>query len=196
MMAMTFATGACSLGSILVAATDKGIAAILLGDDPNALVADLQQGFPRATLVRGDESFTQVMAAAVDLVEDPSRALALPIDAHGTTFQQQVWQVLRKIPAGSTMTYAEVAGHLGAPGSARAVARACAANTIAVAVPCHRVVRSDRWLSGYRWGVERKRALLEREKLFEGSKGSNGLEPWNLEPSNRRTLEPSNLTEG
>lgn len=114
------------------------------------------------------------MDAAIDLVDDPSHELPVPLDAHGTAFQQQVWRVLRQIPAGTTMSYAEVAGRLGAPGSARAVARACASNTIAVAIPCHRVVRSDRWLSGYRWGVERKRALIEKERGSVGSTGSMG----------------------
>lgn len=158
-----FAVGECSLGSILVAATDKGICAILLGDDPEALVHDLQDRFPRAQLIGGDRNFEQWIAKAVGLVEAPSLGLDLPLDVRGTAFQQRVWQALRAIPPGSTASYAEIAKRIGAPKAVRAVAQACASNSIAVAIPCHRVVRTDGSLSGYRWGVERKRALLERE---------------------------------
>ena len=158
-----FAVGECSLGSILVAATDKGVCAILLGDDPDALVRDLQDRFPRAKLIGGDADFEHLVAKAVGLVEAPALGLDLPLHVRGTAFQQRVWQALREIPAGSTATYTEIAGRIGSPRSVRAVGQACASNAIAVAIPCHRVVRSDGSLSGYRWGLERKRALLDRE---------------------------------
>lgn len=158
-----FAVGECSLGSILVAASDKGIAAILLGDDPEALVHDLEDRFPKANLIGGDRPFEDVMAKVVGLVEAPETGLDLPLDVRGTAFQHRVWQALREIPAGTTATYSEIAGRIGMPKAVRAVASACAANKIAVAIPCHRVVRNDGTLSGYRWGVERKRKLLERE---------------------------------
>jgi AraC family transcriptional regulator of adaptative response/methylated-DNA-[protein]-cysteine methyltransferase len=159
-----FAVGECSLGSILVAQSDKGVCAILFGEDPDALARDLQDRFPRATLVGGDAAFEQTVSRIVGLVERPASATDLPLDVRGTAFQQRVWQVLRQIPAGATATYSEVASRIGAPGSARAVAQACAANNLAVAIPCHRVVRTDGSLSGYRWGVERKQALLTRER--------------------------------
>jgi AraC family transcriptional regulator of adaptative response/methylated-DNA-[protein]-cysteine methyltransferase len=158
-----FAVGECSLGSILVAATDKGVCAILLGDEPEALVDDLQDRFPAAKLFGGDRDFEQWVAKVVGFVEAPSLGLDLPLDVRGTAFQQRVWQALRKIPPGSTATYSEIAKRIGAPKSVRAVAQACASNAIAVAIPCHRVVRTDGSLSGYRWGVQRKRALLDRE---------------------------------
>ena len=158
-----FAVGECSLGSILVAATAKGLCAIALGDDPDALLHDLQDRFPKAQLVGGDRDFESLVARVVGCVEAPALGLDLPLDVRGTAFQQRVWQVLREIPAGSTASYAQVAARIGAPGSVRAVAQACAANAIAIAIPCHRVIRNDGGLSGYRWGVERKRALLDRE---------------------------------
>lgn len=158
-----FAIGECSLGSILVAASERGVCAILIGNDPEALARDLQDRFPRATLVGGDASFERTVATVVGFVEAPRLGLDLPLDVRGTAFQQRVWQALREIPPGSTASYTEIAGRIGAPGSVRAVAGACAANALAVAIPCHRVVRSDGGLAGYRWGVERKRALLERE---------------------------------
>jgi AraC family transcriptional regulator of adaptative response/methylated-DNA-[protein]-cysteine methyltransferase len=158
-----FAIGECSLGPILVAASDRGVCAILLGDDPEALARDLQDRFPRADLIGGDRDFERIVAKVVGFVEAPGLGLDLPLDVRGTAFQQRVWQALRKIPAGSTASYTEIAQQLGSPRSVRAVAQACAANPLAVAVPCHRVVRTDGALSGYRWGVERKRALLERE---------------------------------
>jgi AraC family transcriptional regulator of adaptative response/methylated-DNA-[protein]-cysteine methyltransferase len=158
-----FAVGECSLGSILVAATDKGVCAILFGDDPNVLVHDLQDRFPKARLLGGDPDFEQVVARVVGFVETPALGLDLPLDVRGTAFQQRVWQALRQIPAGSTASYTDVARRLGMPHAGRAVARACAANVLAVAIPCHRVVRHDGTLSGYRWGVERKRMLLDRE---------------------------------
>ncbi len=162
-----FAIGQCSLGAILVAASESGVCAILLGDDPDALARELQDRFPRAGLVGGDTGFEQLVARVVGLVEAPRLGLDLPLDVRGTAFQQRVWQALREIPAGRTMSYTEVAERIGAPRAVRAVAAACAANALAVAIPCHRVVRIDGGLSGYRWGVERKRALLERETRDE-----------------------------
>jgi AraC family transcriptional regulator of adaptative response/methylated-DNA-[protein]-cysteine methyltransferase len=158
-----FAIGECALGAILVAATDKGVCAITLGDDPQKLVRTFQDDFPNAQLVGGDEDFERIVAAAIGLVEGTQRDFKLPLDVRGTAFQQRVWQALRDIPAGRTATYRDIAKKIGAPASVRAVAGACAANKIAVAIPCHRVVRTDGSLSGYRWGVERKRALLQRE---------------------------------
>lgn len=165
-----FAVGASALGAILVAATDAGVCAILLGDDPDALVRDLQDRFPRAAFTAGDADFARWMAEIVGFVEAPGRGLDLPLDIGGTAFQQRVWTALRAIPVGTTATYAEVARAIGEPAAARAVALACGANRLAVAIPCHRVVRTDGALSGYRWGVARKRALLDREKgaLTEG----------------------------
>jgi len=161
--AIRFAVGECSLGSILVAATDKGVCAILLGDKPEALVRELEDRFPKATLIGGDKDFEQWVAKVVGFVEAPALGLDLPLDVRGTAFQQRVWQALRKIPAGATVTYSQIAQRIGLPKAVRAVAQACASNAIAVAIPCHRVVRNDGSLSGYRWGVERKRALLDRE---------------------------------
>jgi AraC family transcriptional regulator of adaptative response/methylated-DNA-[protein]-cysteine methyltransferase len=158
-----FALGECSLGSILVARSDLGICSILLGDDPEALVRDLSQRFPRAELARGDAELEELVARVVAFVEAPGDGLDLPLDVGGTAFQHRVWRALREIPAGRTATYSEIAGRIGAPAAVRAVAGACAANPLAVAIPCHRVVRTDGSLSGYRWGVERKRTLLERE---------------------------------
>jgi AraC family transcriptional regulator of adaptative response/methylated-DNA-[protein]-cysteine methyltransferase len=158
-----FAVGACSLGAILVAATGKGICAILIGDDPGQLVRDLEDRFPQAELVGAEPEFERTVAQVVGFVEAPGIGLDLPLDVRGTAFQQRVWEALRCIPPGQTVSYAELAERVGLPAGARAVAGACAANPVAVAIPCHRVVRNDGALSGYRWGVERKRALLERE---------------------------------
>ena len=158
-----FAIGQCSLGAILVAASAKGVCSILLGDDPAALAHELQDIFPRATLIGGDAGFEQLVSRVVGFVEAPKIGLDLPLDVRGTAFQQRVWQALRKIPVGKTVSYADIARSIGAPKAVRAVAGACAANMLAVAIPCHRVVRTDGGLSGYRWGVERKRALLDLE---------------------------------
>ncbi len=158
-----FAVGECSLGSILVGQSDRGICAILLGDDPERLVQDLQDKFARAEMVGGDSDFEALVARVVGLIEAPAIGLDLPLDVRGTAFQQRVWQALREIPAGATATYSEIAARIGSPSAMRAVAQACGSNPLAVAIPCHRVVRRDGGLSGYRWGVERKRALLERE---------------------------------
>ena len=158
------ATGNSSLGAMLVAATDQGICAILLGDDPQALLRDLQQRFPRAQLSAGDRAFGRWVAQVVALVDAPAIGLALPLDIRGTAFQQRVWQALRDIPCGGTTHYSELAARLGlAKNSARAVAQAIAANPLAVAIPCHRVIRRDGTLAGYRWGIARKQALLDRE---------------------------------
>lgn len=162
--AIRFAVGQSSLGAVLVAATDKGVCSILLGDDPEALVRDLQDRFNRAELIGGDADFERWVARVVGMVEQPALGLDLPLDIRGTAFQQRVWQALRKIPAGSTVSYAEMARRIGSPAAVRAVAGACAANPLAIAIPCHRVVRTDGDLSGYRWGIERKRALLDRER--------------------------------
>ncbi len=158
-----FAIGETSLGSILVACSERGICAIFMGDDPDMLVRELQDHFPRANLIGGDEQFELWVAKVVGFIEAPAIGLELPLDIRGTAFQQRVWNALRKIPSGTTVSYTEIAKRIGAPKSVRAVAQACAANTLAVAIPCHRVVRNDGGLSGYRWGVERKRKLLERE---------------------------------
>jgi AraC family transcriptional regulator of adaptative response/methylated-DNA-[protein]-cysteine methyltransferase len=158
-----FAIGECSLGSVLVASSGKGICAILLGDDPAVLLDDLHARFPYADVASGDASLTRLLAKVTGFVEAPTAGLDWPLDIKGTAFQRRVWQVLRDIPPGSTASYAEVAARLGAPKAVRAVAQACARNSIAVAIPCHRVVRSDGALSGYRWGVVRKKALLEKE---------------------------------
>jgi len=163
MSKIRFAVGTCSLGSILVAASERGVCAILLGDDPEALLHDLQNRFPRANLIDGDAGFEQLVAGVVGFVEAPGIGLDLPLDLSGTAFQQRVWKALQEIPPGETASYAEIARRIGAPKAIRGVANACAANALAVAIPCHRVVRSDGGLSGYRWGIERKRALLERE---------------------------------
>ena len=160
---MHVAVGECSLGAVLVAQSAKGVCAILLGDDPDALMRDLQDRFPRAAFIAGDAAFERTVATVVALVEAPAKGLGLPLDVRGTAFQQRVWQALRGIPAGSTASYSEIAARIGAPSAARAVASACAANPLAVAIPCHRVVRTSGALSGYRWGIERKRELLNRE---------------------------------
>ena len=157
-----FAIGQCSLGAVLVAQSDKGICTITLGDAPDALIKDLQDRFPKANLIGADADFEKTVAQVIGLV-DQGQALDLPLDIRGTAFQQKVWQALRAIPAGETRSYAEVAEMIGAPAAVRAVAGACAANALAIAIPCHRVVRTDGALSGYRWGVERKRALLSKE---------------------------------
>jgi AraC family transcriptional regulator of adaptative response/methylated-DNA-[protein]-cysteine methyltransferase len=158
-----FAVGQTSLGAILVASTNKGVAAILLGDDPDELVRDLQDRFPKAHLIGADNGYETLVARVVGFVEAPKIGLNLPLDVRGTAFQERVWKALQEIPVGATVSYAEVARRIGAPKSVRAVAGACAANNLAVAIPCHRVVRNDGAVSGYAWGVDRKRSLIDRE---------------------------------
>ena len=158
-----FAVGQSSLGAILVAESQKGICAILLGEDPEELVRDLQDRFPRAQLRGDDPQFDEKIALVVGFIEAPAQGLNLPLDVRGTAFQERVWQALRQIPTGQTASYTDIAQRIGSPKAVRAVAQACAANPLAVAVPCHRVVRRDGDLSGYRWGIERKRELLRRE---------------------------------
>jgi AraC family transcriptional regulator of adaptative response/methylated-DNA-[protein]-cysteine methyltransferase len=158
-----FALGATSLGAILVAATARGLCMITLGDDAASLLGEFQDTFPHATLVGNDAAFESWVARVVGAIEVPAHGLDLPLDIRGTAFQARVWQALSRIPPGTTASYAEIAKVIGAPRATRAVARACASNRLAVAIPCHRVVRQDGSLSGYRWGIERKRALLERE---------------------------------
>ena len=159
-----FATGSCSLGAILVARSEQGACAILFGENPEELVRDLAARLPNVELTGGDPGSDQLLTRVVRLVEAPQLGCDIPLDVRGTAFQRRVWQALRQIPAGETASYADIARRIGSPGSARAVAQACGANPLAVAIPCHRVVSSDGSLSGYRWGGERKRALLERER--------------------------------
>lgn len=158
-----FAIGQCSLGAILVAQSERGICAITLGDDPDVLARHLQDQFPNAQFIGDDAAFAKLVAQVVGFIEAPALGLELPLDVQGTAFQERVWQALRAIKPGETVSYTDLAIRIGAPKAVRAVAGACAANKLAVAIPCHRVVRNDGALSGYRWGVERKRALLERE---------------------------------
>jgi AraC family transcriptional regulator, regulatory protein of adaptative response / methylated-DNA-[protein]-cysteine methyltransferase len=164
-----FAVGQCSLGAILVAQSQRGICAILLGEDPDELVQDLQDQFKKAKLIGGDSSFEQLIAQVVGFIEQPALGLNLPLDIRGTAFQERVWQALREIPPGATVSYTQVAERIGSPKAVRAVAQACGANHLAVAIPCHRVVRRDGEISGYRWGVERKRELLSREAEIQGA---------------------------
>ena len=158
-----FAVGQSSLGAILVASSAKGVAAILLGDDASELVRNLQDRFPKAHLIGGDSDYEALVARVVGFIESPRIGLDLPLDVRGTAFQRRVWQALRKIPAGETVSYAEIARRIHSPNAVRAVANACATNPIAVAIPCHRVVRNDGAPSGYAWGIERKRELIGRE---------------------------------
>lgn len=161
---IAYALGACSLGTVLVASTAKGICAILIGDDDDALVQDLRGRFPNAALAVAEPGFAQTLARVIAFVDAPRAAFDLPLDVRGTVFQQRVWEALRRIPPGETVSYTELAERVGQPSAVRAVAGACAANPAAIAIPCHRVLRNDGAISGYRWGVERKRKLLEREQ--------------------------------
>lgn len=158
-----FAVGQTILGAILVASSTKGVASILLGDDPDRLVRDLQDRFPKARLIGADREYEALIACVVGFVENPSVGLDLPLDVRGTAFQRRVWHALQDIPVGEKVSYSEIARRIGSPNSVRAVAGACAANNLAIAIPCHRVVRNNGALSGYAWGVDRKRALLDRE---------------------------------
>ncbi|GBQ66249.1 O6-methylguanine-DNA methyltransferase [Ameyamaea chiangmaiensis NBRC 103196] len=159
-----FALGVSTLGHVLVASASRGVAAILLGDDPKALLTDLATRFPKARLTGDDPAYRTVVQTVIALIEEPAAGLALPLDIRGTAFQHRVWQALRAIPVGTTLTYTDLARQIGAPAAVRAVASACAANPLAVAVPCHRIVRADGGLAGYAWGVDRKRALLQCER--------------------------------
>lgn len=161
--AIKYAAGRCSLGTVVVASAGKGVCAILLGEHTASLVKDLQRRFPASALEEADGSLDPLLAKVVKFVDSPVMGLDVSLDTRGTEFQQRVWRALREIPAGATATYTDIASRVGAPRAVRAVAQACAANAIAVAIPCHRVVRRDGSLSGYRWGVERKRALLVLE---------------------------------
>ena len=158
-----FAIGESSLGWVLVAASGKGVCTIMLGDAPEPLRDALTAQYPRARLIEGDADFKSTATTVIGFVDTPGKGLTLPLDIQGTAFQQRVWEALRNIPLGTTATYADIAAVIGAPKAVRAVARACASNRLAVAIPCHRVVRTDGSLSGYRWGVARKRKLLDRE---------------------------------
>lgn len=160
---LRFAVGQADLGAVLVASSARGVAAILLGDDADALLRELQDRFPHAELIGGDAAYEALVAQVVGCVQAPGTGLDLPLDIRGTAFQRRVWEALRAIPPGETRSYTQIAEAIGAPSAVRAVAGACAANALAVAIPCHRVVRSDGSLSGYAWGVERKAALLARE---------------------------------
>jgi AraC family transcriptional regulator of adaptative response/methylated-DNA-[protein]-cysteine methyltransferase len=159
-----FAVGECSMGSILVAATNKGVSAIQFGDDPEALLQRFQDRFPSANLIGADTEFESLVARVVAMVEEPTTATPLPLDIKGTAFQERVWRALMTIPPGTTATYRDIAERIGSPRAVRAVAAACGANPLAVAIPCHRVIRTDGTLAGYRWGIDRKRALLSREQ--------------------------------
>jgi AraC family transcriptional regulator of adaptative response/methylated-DNA-[protein]-cysteine methyltransferase len=161
-----FAIGECSLGSILVASSEKGVCAIFMGNDPDALARELQDRFPKANLVGGDREFEKLIAKVVGFIEAPKIGLDLPLDVRGTAFQRRVWKELQRIPIGSTSTYSKIANRIGSPKSVRAVAQACGANAIAVAIPCHRVLRKDGDICGYHWGVDRKRALLAKEEVL------------------------------
>nr|WP_244212900.1 bifunctional DNA-binding transcriptional regulator/O6-methylguanine-DNA methyltransferase Ada [Proteus hauseri] len=159
-----FAIGICSLGNILVAQSEKGICAITLGDDADNLLVDLQKQFPHAELIGANKEFEQIVAQVIGFIEFPLRPLSLPLDIQGTIFQQKVWKALMEIPFGYTVTYQDIANKIGSPKAYRAVANACGANKLAVAIPCHRVVRQNGELSGYRWGIERKAKLLQNEQ--------------------------------
>jgi AraC family transcriptional regulator of adaptative response/methylated-DNA-[protein]-cysteine methyltransferase len=161
---MRYAIDHSSLGPILVARSNTGVSAVLFGDDRDALECDLRSRFPRAILIDDRATLATFVNRVLAFVEDPARGLNVPLDLRGSDFQRVVWAALREIPAGSTASYTDIAHRIGRPTAVRAVAHACAANPLAVVVPCHRVVRSDGGLSGYRWGVERKRTLLERER--------------------------------
>jgi AraC family transcriptional regulator of adaptative response/methylated-DNA-[protein]-cysteine methyltransferase len=161
--AIRYAIGESSLGPVLVAHNGRGVCAILLGGTPETLAGDLRARFPQASVTEDGPGLAALMAKVTGFVEAPANGLDLPLDVQGTPFQRRVWQALREIPAGAIASYSDIATRIGAPRSARAVARACAENPIALAVPCHRVIRSDGGLSGYRWGAARKRALLDRE---------------------------------
>jgi AraC family transcriptional regulator, regulatory protein of adaptative response / methylated-DNA-[protein]-cysteine methyltransferase len=160
-----FVIATSSFGLVLVARSAKGICAVLFGNDHRALQRDLRRRFPDAALTDGEGTLGALAAEVIAFVDSPRRGFDVPLDMRGTAFQRTVWQALREIPAGSTASYSDIASRIGAPTAAKEVAEACAANALAVIVPCHRVVKKDGSVSGYRWGVERKRALLAREAM-------------------------------
>ena len=161
---VTFAIAPCALGRVLVATTGRGVCAIELGDDDDAVTAALRRHLPNADVRRDDAALRPTVNAAVALVDDPAVPFRLRLDVRGTAFQQRVWNALRAVRPGAPVSYATLAGAVGSPQAAQAVGAACAANRLAVAIPCHRAVRGDGGLAGYRWGIERKRALLARER--------------------------------
>jgi O-6-methylguanine DNA methyltransferase len=163
--AIAFATGESALGTVLVARSQEGVCAILIGSEPAELESNLAARFTESTLVRDDRKLGDDLRKILRFIETPAEGLDLALDIRGTPFQQRVWDALLRIPTGATVTYGALARRIGEPDAVRAVANACAANAIALAIPCHRVVRSNGTLSGYRWGVERKRALLAKEAL-------------------------------
>jgi len=171
---LRYAMGACWLGSLLVTATNRGICAISLGSSPSQLLSDLQVQFPDQELLGGDTKVENWVVRVVGFLEEPGQSLDLPLAVQGTAFQRRVWDALRTIPFGSTVTYMELANRIGAPSAVRAVASACAANQIAIAIPCHRVVRSDGSLSGFRWGVDRKAGLLKWESIAATARLTQG----------------------
>lgn len=158
-----YACGTCSLGFFLIAQSNTGICAILLGDKKTELIAELTARFPAAHLLEHEQDCAKSLQQLIGLIEQPTQSISLPLDIRGTLFQQRVWKLLQAIPAGETRSYSEIAQALGRPKAVRAVASACAANALAIVIPCHRVVRSDGNLAGYRWGLERKKSLLQRE---------------------------------
>jgi AraC family transcriptional regulator, regulatory protein of adaptative response / methylated-DNA-[protein]-cysteine methyltransferase len=157
--------GTFSLGTVLVAASTRGIAAILLGDDRCALLSELAAAFPQARLTSDDAGLADMVGQVVTFLDAPHKGLDLPLDIRGSTLEQAVWQALREIPAGHTVTYGQIAKTLSPPATAQDVGAACSANLLAVAIPCHRVVKADGSISGYRWGVQRKRKLINRESV-------------------------------
>ena len=164
-MVIQYALGRSFLGPVIVAATDKGICAIEFGTSSQALVDQLRQRFPKADIKKGRDDFNRLVQTVTSFIESPSQGLNLPLDIQGTAFQRRVWKALQNIPAGTTATYSDLAEQIGQPKAARAVANACAANKIAVAVPCHRVIRRDGNLGGYKWGLDRKQELLKKESV-------------------------------
>jgi AraC family transcriptional regulator, regulatory protein of adaptative response / methylated-DNA-[protein]-cysteine methyltransferase len=196
-----FAVGETSLGAILVASSKKGVTSILLGDDPNELVHELQDRFPKARLIGADRNYEALVARVVGFIEAPRLGLDLPLDVRGTAFQRRVWQALQGVPIGQTVSYTEIARRIGSPNAMRAVAGACAANHLAVAIPCHRVVRNDGSLSGYAWGVERKQALLTRETARSpqccghGSARSQSIRLPSAQSNSHRQYEGENRSE-
>lgn len=163
----------CSLGRLLVAATERGVCAVLFGDGDGALRSELAARFPSAAVEDGDADLAHLAARIANLVDDPTRPRDIPLDLVGTAFQLEVWRALREIPIGETATYAEIARRIGAPRAVRAVGAACGKNPVAVVVPCHRVLRGDGALGGYRWGVDRKRDLLAREAAARNERGDH-----------------------